>query len=544
MTFSGRIRLLLILVAVVPPLLIMLAIYVTGQSRTEVADRRLASRSLEQFAQYRHSLENELAADIRAIAQSPYIIRATLLLGAGREREVRLDAIPSGLDFLEILDSDYRVLVSYHRPGLIGEPLPATNIVQDNSGFAVTLEYDTDGPHPALATTAPVDNRFLLYAGRYLDADIIASAERLVGANIRVLIEPDNADRLKQMSLRQLYAENDSLTAVLLANESEGLFIVAGFPPGPQRSVYGNLLLVTGLVALGSIILAVMLGIYVTGRAKREIDNLVTATDRVAGGDFTTPVMAYQEGEFSQLADSFTEMTFRLREVQHRLGLSEKIAAWQAMGRKIAHEVKNPLTPIAISTDDLRRSYRDNLDNFPKILDETTATIKSEVHRLTQLLDEFVRFARMRPPEIKNVDLHEFIDNIASLYRTDTESGRLKIQNQAATKTARFDPEAMRQVVINLIKNGIESSGEAIVTLTVTDDSDYVLFRISDTGPGFTDEILQRGFEPYVSTKKGGSGLGLVISQRIVHDHGGSIELSNQADSGAQITIRLPVKNG
>ena len=182
---------------------------------------------------------------------------------------------------------------------------------------------------------------------------------------------------------------------------------------------------------------------YITGRAKREIDNLITATSRIAEGDYHTPVMAYEEGEFSQLADSFSDMTAKLKDTRSRLATTEKIAAWKAIGQKIAHELKNPLTPIEISADDLRRSYHEKRDDFGVILDETTATIKKEVRRMTTLIDEFAGFARMGTPKTTTVKIESIGDGVISLYSHEIEAGRLSIENRTKTERdttrSRFD---------------------------------------------------------------------------------------------------------
>jgi nitrogen fixation/metabolism regulation signal transduction histidine kinase len=224
--------------------------------------------------------------------------------------------------------------------------------------------------------------------------------------------------------------------------------------------------------------------------------------------------------------------------------MAEKIAAWQAMGRKLAHEVKNPLTPISISIDDLRRSYSEHRPEFEQILKETTATTKNEINRLTKLIDQFVDFARMNPPEITSMRPEEVIDPVKALYRSSLADHQLKFNNMSLRDHWRVDPEQIRQVLINLIKNSFESAEGVQVTVDITDSRDGITIQIEDTGPGFPDEVLRAGFQPYLSKKADGTGLGLVISQRIVHDHGGTIELYNRKAGGAGVSITLPFSHG
>ncbi len=545
MTFSGRIRTYLVLIALLPPLLVMSVIYWQGERQSRAADRRAAERNTERFEQYYQSELDDLARTIQEFLDSDNFRRARVLIRSGNAADIHLESRPAGLDFVEILGRDHRVVATSHRPGLVGQTLPNFDRSHPADSIArLTVEYDRTGPHAALTYLLPIGDTLQLYAGRYIDARFTAVASQLIGASVRLVVR-NNADAtLLSMEPHKLYRDHDSLRVVLLGSDEAGYFVTATFAPGTEAGVFRSLIWVTGFVAVVSVLLALALGFYISGRAKREIDNLVTATARVASGDFATPVMAYEEGEFAQLADSFTEMTFRLKDVQKQLATSEKIAAWQAMGRKIAHEIKNPLTPIAISTDDLRRSYNEQLPDFPRILDETTATIRTEVNRLTRLLDEFVKFARMSPPTITEAPLNDLLDRVRQLYRSETVAGRLNIVNESTHDRIRMDADAMRQVLINLVKNGLEAGPDATVTLTVSDQPHAVRLRIEDDGPGFSDDILSRGFEPYVSTKEGGSGLGLVISQRIVYDHGGQIELANRSDRGAIITITLPVQHG
>ena len=317
--------------------------------------------------------------------------------------------------------------------------------------------------------------------------------------------------------------------------------ISADFLPGNNIEFSNSILKITAIVAVLAMIFAIISGIYITGKAKKEIENLVLATSRVAGGDFSTPVMAYEEGEFSQLADSFSEMMLRLKVLRQQLTTSEKIAAWQTVGRKIAHEIKNPLSPIAIASDDLRRSYYEKLPEFEKTLNETTTTIKSEITRLSSLLDEFVSFARMKQPEIRKIKIEDFIEQLKQFYKNEINTNRLSIMTDYNNQNYfSFDDELIKQVLINLIKNGFETSDDASVKLKISLSDDAVICLVEDNGPGFTDKKLANSFEPYDTTKQDGSGLGLVICHRIIHDHNGNMELYNKPEGGAGVRITLP----
>jgi len=326
----------------------------------------------------------------------------------------------------------------------------------------------------------------------------------------------------------------------LLTSRQGEYSVLAKFYPPNQSASMASFTQAISLVALASVLAAVVLGVFISIRTRREFDNLVEAFGKVASGNLNTTVMAYSEGEFSHLADSFSEMTRKLRLSQERLATSEKIAAWQAMARKIAHEIKNPLTPIGLSADDLRRSYQERLPGFDQTLDTNTRLIRSEVNRLTRLLDEFVAFARMKPPEPQNVNPDKLLDRLRTLYQAELAGGRLAIDLQTARSQVRLDPDLITQLLVNLVKNSLETDQTSSVRVTVSDNEIDLVISVTDTGPGFSETVLARQFEPYLSSKQGGSGLGLAICQRIVHDHGGHIEMNNRTEGGAEVTVQLP----
>lgn len=542
MTFTGRIRIYLVAVAVLPPLLVMSVIYFHSVRQLESSNRQQAYRNLQKFKVFHSSFQKELQVNITELLASQHFGRALLQLRSGRVEQVGLDPRPFALDYMEILDTNCRVLATFHRPGLLGEKIQRDFAPErlDTTGYLETVEYDIEGSHAAFTYVRQIEHGMFLYTGRYMDARFRQQLAELLDAKVGVFVGLQTPFEYVGMEKGTLYETEGKYQAVLAGAASSNFFLVATFATGVEKPIFISLLSVTGVVALFSVLTAIALGMFITGRAKREIDNLVQASSRVAAGDFTTPVMAYEEGEFSQLADSLTDMMEKLKALRKKLATTEKIAAWQTLGRKIAHEIKNPLTPIAISVDDLRRSHREQLPQFSRTLEETTATIKSEVDRMTKLLDQFVSFARMSAPVIRTVDADMFVKSVTALYRREIDSGRLRVVNNSRHEKFRLDPEALKQVLINLIKNGFEAADDAIVTATISDEENGLKITVEDTGPGFTEEKLQNSFEPYVSTKKGGSGLGLVICHRIVHDHGGTMELYNSLEGGGGVGIRLP----
>jgi signal transduction histidine kinase len=544
MTFTQKLRLSLFAVALLPPLFIMGVIYFHAADQAEAIDQRNAANEIRKFRTYRSTEIADLRGAILQVSKDPLFQRAYAQIDSPRRVSVDLSPLLTELDFLELIDRDRSVRMSASRPALVGDTLPPFPLDPpgDSAGLE-TVEYDLNGPHASFALVVPVDSVRSLYAGRYLEHQFLPAVSTVLDADLVILFPTDSSAELalySRMEPGQLYHDHDQYRAMLAGSRQAGFLLAAAVRTDSQRPVFRSLLAVAGAVAVGSVALALAIGFYMSYRTKREIDNLIIATTRVAAGDLNTPVMSYDEGEFAHLADSFSTMTTRLKESQERLAISQKIAAWQVIGRKIAHEVKNPLTPIAVCADDLRRSYQDNLPEFGVILDKNTAMIRAEVARLTRLLDEFVRFARMAPPEKQPTRLTFLCAEIAQLYQREIDHHRLKLESQCGEQPILLDSEQIKQVLINLIKNGLESAETARVVVNLTCPDRDLVISVLDNGPGFSDEKLKRGFEPYLSTKKDGSGLGLAICQRIIVDHGGTIGLFNRPEGGAGVTITLP----
>ncbi len=544
MSLTGRIRMYLVIIALLPPALMMAVVYFYSYRQEEMAYRQNAADDLEQLNQYDRQFAERFKAQLRSAVDSDWFSRARHAVLSGNPGQITCDARQFDLDFLEVVDSTGLVLASSHRPGLIGERLiPGV----PDSGYgrvslAESVEYDITGRHASLSGLTSVPGPVQLYGGWYLEQRMLPTTNRIIRGQTEVVFVEDEGEiqSISAMEPGTLYGVDNRLRARVAGKEQAGFFVIADFEPTEIVSVFASFINVISLVALASVLVAIAVGVYISGRAKREIDNLVDAFGRVAGGDLNTPVMAFEEGEFAQLADSFSEMMRKLEISQKQLATTEKIAAWQTMARKIAHEIKNPLTPIAISADDLRRSFQEKLPGFDQTLSDNTRMIKEETTRLAKLLDQFVGFARMSPPSMTPTPPVELLRSFETLYADKIRSEALKVTYRTERKTINVDADQMRQVLVNLVKNGFESGDDAQVEVVLSDTNNGIMITVSDHGPGFSDDTLEQKFEPYVSTKQGGSGLGLVICQRIVLDHGGTITLSNRKQGGAEVTISLP----
>jgi two-component system nitrogen regulation sensor histidine kinase NtrY len=229
---------------------------------------------------------------------------------------------------------------------------------------------------------------------------------------------------------------------------------------------------------------------------------------------------------------------------------AQKVAAWRDVARRLAHEVKNPLTPIQLSAERLRRHFDQAPEATRTLVHECAATIVQEVESLKQLVDEFSQFARMPAPRTVPSDLHELLRDALGLYRGLFTSIRIVEQFTPALPRVRVDPEQFRRVVINLVDNAVDAitaspppdaAGRVVIETQHDPANDVVRVVVTDNGPGVPPDERAKLFLPYYSTKQRGSGLGLAIVRRIIIEHGGSIEATGHAPRGTRMTIELPV---
>jgi two-component system nitrogen regulation sensor histidine kinase NtrY len=222
---------------------------------------------------------------------------------------------------------------------------------------------------------------------------------------------------------------------------------------------------------------------------------------------------------------------------------AQKVAAWREVARRLAHEIKNPLTPIQLSADRLRRHFSGAPPQSRALLEECTSTIAGEVESLKALVDEFSQFARMPPARTVPTDLHVLLNETLALYNGLLLDVTFERRFADALPPVRVDPEQIRRVMINLIDNALEAMerhGHVFVETRYDGEKKVARVVVADDGPGVPLEDRDKLFMPYYSTKRRGSGLGLAIVRRIVAEHDGRIEVDDNLPRGARFTIELP----
>ena len=222
---------------------------------------------------------------------------------------------------------------------------------------------------------------------------------------------------------------------------------------------------------------------------------------------------------------------------------AQKVAAWREVARRLAHEIKNPLTPIQLCAQRLQRQFASAPPETRTLVDECTATIVGEVESLKALVDEFSQFARMPAPRRVPTDLHQVLLGTLTLYDGLFQDVRIETLFAVSLPRIRLDGDQIRRVIINLIDNAIEAfnqHGQIVIETHHDPSASVVRILVADDGPGIPPEERDKLFMPYFSTKKRGSGLGLAIVRRIVAEHGGTIEVGSNQPRGTRFTIELP----
>ena len=222
---------------------------------------------------------------------------------------------------------------------------------------------------------------------------------------------------------------------------------------------------------------------------------------------------------------------------------AQRAAAWREVARRLAHEIKNPLTPIQLCAERMRRHFAEAPAGTRALVDECTATIVGEVESLKGLVDEFSQFARMPPPRTVSTDLHGLLDDALSLYRGLFTDVQIRPRYAPSLPLVSVDPEQLRRVVINVVDNAIEAMDRhGVIEVETQHDAgdDVVRIVVADNGPGIPPAERDKLFLPYYSTKQRGSGLGLAIVRRIVAEHGGNIDVTDNAPRGTRFAIELP----
>jgi len=474
-----------------------------------------------------------------------------------------------GLDYLAVTDTAGRVIADASLAPAVGgrastealdtETLPPAA----DSGLAVLTLGNASGL--ALDARAPIPyvnaSVGLVRGGVRVDSTFLARLKRTSGLELLLRDERGRvlATTLTGREAPQMRPADPSLAQVKLAGqtyltrEMDLRLGPAGTPP-PRLTALAStaaaddaiLVLTSTAVALGvlGVLLAIVLGIVWSHQVSRPVVRLAGFSERISRGEWDEPLAMESMRELQTLVDALERMRADLHAYRDHLRASERQAAYGQMARKVAHEIKNPLTPIALSVQGLKRAYDLKHPDFEATLADAVRTVGEEVQRLKQLLQEFNDLGRFPTPRPVPFVAGELMGDLRTLFHHDVVAGRLAFHWPPAVLPLVADPAQLRQALINLIQNALDVTAAANghVRVDVAAHGDRLWFAVGDDGPGLSPEQRAQLFVPGFTTKAHGNGLGLTIVERIVLDHRGTIEVDSEPGRGTTFVIQLPMK--
>ncbi|RKG85483.1 ATP-binding protein [Corallococcus terminator] len=546
MRLRTRLALAFALLALVP---LAVVVPLTLTRLRDTLSRELDARMTAATASAQESLERSASNARRAVEELVESPAMEDLVREARDRPMR--AIQAGtaeglmksrgLTVLTLFDRNGTVLSSGHLPARRGDPDAVLfEVTKEKSPRPVPVRVDVRGNAglrqvPALVTARPVDYgdvRLWAVGGVVLDDGLAQHLARLTQADVTLLSG--------EATVAHAGSANPPTVARVLPlgnAASVRLTFSRAAAREAEEGVMRAFLLLAGL----GLAFAALLGLLVSRWMTRPVEALTSGARRVAEGALDVQVAARASGEVGELVRTFNHMTSELKATTERLMATERIAAWQEVARRLAHEIKNPLTPIRMSLETLLAAHEARHPSFPHLFKESAGVILEEVERLRRIVDEFSRFARLPKPQLAPVDLGELAQGVLALYAAPPEGIQLLPALQTGV-VARADRDQLTQVLVNLVKNAEEAmtgKGGSLRVRVKGTDADAVI-EVEDDGPGIPAEHRARIFEPYFTTKDGGTGLGLAIAARILQEHGGRLEVGGEPGQGARFSVVLP----
>jgi two-component system nitrogen regulation sensor histidine kinase NtrY len=583
-----RLRLFLIVGATVGLTVVLVTTTVSSSARRSFTTLD-AQRTAAMVAQFRREFASEVeqvALRLERVAESDTILRMVVDAAANRDRAPHVNdaaalASAQGLDFLDVVAADGTIISSAHWPARFGYRHPWATSRPDPSGAAflqaVELPQGTALGLVAVRKVAAREGDLYLAGGRQLDQQFLQSL--VLPPGMRVLlyrnVEPEvtrrqlvaaSGDVSQQAPLEPLISRvrESGQEAVDTIEWPDGSETVDAIPlAGRDGHVLGVLLVGSSGRELAALVhsirwsgfayggLGMVLGLAVSylvaSRVIRPVEQLASAAREVANGHWDVRLDDIRStGEIAALASAFETMTGQLVDHRERLVQAERVAAWRELARRLAHELKNPLFPLRITLDNLRRAKGLPPAEFDEVFEESVGTLTTGLTNLNTVIGRFSDFSRMPAPDLADVSLNAIVERGVMLFRAQldapgTPSISMTLDLDATAGTIRADAEQLGRALQNLLLNAIDAmpAGGALTVRTRRADG-TVRLEVSDTGQGLTEEESRRLFTPYYTTKQHGTGLGLAIVQAVVADHLGRIWVESAPDRGATFHIELP----
>ena len=575
MKLRTRIIFLLILAAVLPlfAVFVSLSLYANRQ-RESLVEMRLRSVYGGAVSLYERK-GSEILSQMQHLADDPqmkryllvkdrfgYIDQQGLISFATKMKDML------NLDYLTIVSSEGTVLARGQDPGMFGDDVLDDSVFLEALGGQKVRSLDkieyAGNEYLVSLGLVPIwyesgELVGVVAGGEFLDDEFCRNLQLLSGAEILLVengsllagtISGETNELLIYLKDRETYSTRiEGLRYTffryplldLTGNKVADLLM--GVSTHDLDVLFSNMRIIYGGFAAGGLLLAIIFGYLFAVGFTRPISRLSQAADNLAAGDFSTRVSYEGRGEIGNLIDTFNKMASDLEEYRRKIVETERLSAFTMMARKVAHEIKNPLTPIRIAVEDLRRSYSGKDPSFDEDFERSTQTVLKEVQSLSRIVEEFSEFAKFPPPDEKPDDFNEIVRSALTLYKKEMDDGRLAEVLSGNSIPVLVDRGQIKRAIVNLIKNGLEAIPPGgRVTVRTASSGRVCRLVIEDNGPGLSTQARDNLFTPYFTTKPGGSGLGLVIVKKIISEHDGRISVESSAEGGTLAVVELPVR--
>ncbi len=517
----------------------------------------------------------ELVRELDALERRLVVTRSDLVARLLRSADATLGGageLQGGLDLLWLTDESGRVVACAHWPELSGTRDRALDGLVDATARIREVGL-ASGSRLALIQrrTLAVGSRRLVVVGgieigpRFVSLVAGEGAAVLLRDADPAVLTAGTDDGLVGAVSAWLAGPDPSRPATLRAGERQWMVrsvrlvdedplgtatVVVAVDRTPMMQLLERLRLRLVLVGLVAVVLAAAAGAWVSRRVTTPVSRLLAAVDSIASGEADYTFSHPNEDELDEVAEAFSRLNRSLEIQEQRSRAAERVAAWREVARRVAHEVKNPLVPIRLTVENLRRARSRDRKLFDRMFDEGADTILEEVEQLRRLVNEFSEFARLPPPRLQPARIHELLDATLELFGADPE---LKLVREFAEDlpALELDPDQIGRALKNVVGNAVEAMDQGLskpgrgktLTVRTSVEGDLLLLEIEDNGPGLPSEVADDVFKPYVTTKTEGTGLGLAITERIINEHGGVISADSLPSGGARVVIRLPIES-
>ncbi len=286
-----------------------------------------------------------------------------------------------------------------------------------------------------------------------------------------------------------------------------------------------------------AVIIIIFSSTILANNISAPIRKLTKATISVSQGDLNIKLVNKEKGEVKDLIKSFNQMTNELQKNQVELAELERENAWKEMAKQVAHEIKNPLTPLKLAVQQLVASYREKSEKFDSIFEKVTQTILGQIENLSSIATEFSRFAKMPSLKFEKVNLQEVINDTLNLFVDE----KIKITFTSSVKSSNIeaDKNQLRRMIINLVRNSIQADATQIKIDLDSNENNFIII-FSDDGNGIIEKDRDKIFEPGFTSKEKGMGIGLKLSKRFLEGINGNIILSKTSENGTSFQITIP----